>query len=125
MSVKTLDRAGRWRNKTVSFRMSSVEVAELDVLVSISGLSKQDYIIARLLNRELSVEANSRIYKALRNQMGAIYRELRRLKRTGDMPLEMQEIIESLSAEFIDLGNESKLPDIETDRALINNMKRK
>ena len=40
---KNLDKQGRWRNKTVSFRMSKKEVMLLDNLVLLSGLTKQDY----------------------------------------------------------------------------------
>jgi hypothetical protein len=40
---KNLDKQGRWRNKTVSFRMSKEEVILLNNLVDLSGLTKQDY----------------------------------------------------------------------------------
>lgn len=43
MSERNNDRSGRWRNRTVAFRVSE-EARHLDMLVSISGLTKQDYI---------------------------------------------------------------------------------
>ncbi|MFR3452169.1 MAG: plasmid mobilization protein [Collinsella sp.] len=49
MSVKTLDSKGRWRNKTVSFRMSPEEASQLDLLVKLSGLTKQEFVIRALL----------------------------------------------------------------------------
>ena len=67
MSVKTMDQQGRWRSTTVAFRMSPEENELLNQLVSLSGLTKQDYIIARLLNKKVIVEGNPRVYKALRN----------------------------------------------------------
>ena len=45
MSEKRLDAKNRWRNVVVAFRMSPEEAQELNVKVSLSGLSKQDYII--------------------------------------------------------------------------------
>ena len=39
MSERNNDRNGRWRNKTIAFRMSEEEAAQLDMLVSISGLT--------------------------------------------------------------------------------------
>ena len=82
---KNLDKQGRWRNKTVSFRMSNEEVKLLDNLVSLSGLTKQDYIIKRLLCKDVVVVGNTRIYKALKNQMEQIFTELKRLSTTQEI----------------------------------------
>lgn len=49
MSEKTLDPKGRWRSVTVGFRMSPEEVEMLNTKVYLSGLTKQDYIIACIL----------------------------------------------------------------------------
>lgn len=75
---KVLDRKGRWRNKVVAFRVSPKEDELLETKVRLSGLTKQDYIISRLLEKEITVVGNPRVYKALRNQMESIYEELRR-----------------------------------------------
>ena len=78
---KNLDYKGRWRNKTVAFRVSEEEAKLIDDLVALSGLTKQDYIIRRLQCRDVVVQGNPRVYKALRNQMADIYEELKRLER--------------------------------------------
>ena len=77
---KNLDYKGRWRNKTVAFRVSEEEAKLIDTQVALSGLTKQDYIIRRLQCRDVVVQCNSRVYKALRNQMADIYEELKRLE---------------------------------------------
>jgi len=41
-----------------------------------SGLPKQDYLIQRVLQREVVVVGNPRVYKGLRIQMEAIHKEL-------------------------------------------------
>ncbi len=41
---KNLDCKGRWRNKTVAFRVSPKEAKQIDECVKLSGLTKQDYI---------------------------------------------------------------------------------
>ena len=51
MSEKRLDRCGRWRNVIVAFRVSKEEGEAIDEAVALSGHSKQDYIISKLLNR--------------------------------------------------------------------------
>ena len=76
---RTLDYKGRWRNHTVAFRVSDEEAKLLNDLVALSGLTKQDYITRRLLCRDVVVQGNPRVYKALKNQMAAIYEELKRL----------------------------------------------
>ena len=76
---RTLDYKGRWRNHTVAFRVSDEESKLLNDLVALSGLTKQDYITRRLLCRDVVVQGNPRVYKALKNQMVAIYEELKRL----------------------------------------------
>ena len=76
---KNLDNQGRWRNKTVSFRMLNEEVTLLNNLVSLSGLTKQDYIIKRLLYKDVVVVGNTRIHKALKNHVEQLYIELKKL----------------------------------------------
>ena len=80
MSMKNLDRHNRWRNKTVAFRVSSEEDEQLEIFVKLSGLTKQDYIIRRLLERDVVVQGNPRVYKALRDELAAVLGELRRIE---------------------------------------------
>ena len=77
---RKLDNRGRWRNKTVAFRVSEEEAKQIDECVRLSGLTKQDYIIRRLQCRDVVVQGNPRVYKALRNQMADICEELKRLE---------------------------------------------
>ena len=77
---RTLDAKGRWRNRTVGFRVSEEEAKMIDCMVALSGLTKQEYIVSKLMEWEVTVQGNPRVYKALKNQMAAIYEELKRLK---------------------------------------------
>ena len=63
MSEKRLDAKNRWRNVVVAFRMSPEEAQELNVKVSLSGLSKQDYIIQCLLKHEIRVVGGMKVAK--------------------------------------------------------------
>ena len=85
MSKKNYDNHNRWRNKTVAFRVSVEEDLQLETLVKLTGLTKQDYIIARLLQKEIVVHGNPRVYKALRERMEAMQNEVRRIE-TGQSP---------------------------------------
>lgn len=93
---KNLDQQGRWRNKVVAFRMSEEEGLALDKKVSLSGLSKQDYIIKRLLCKDIIVNGNPRVFKALRNRTEEICQELQRLDKLSP---EHEDLISSV--EFI------------------------
>ena len=85
MSAKNLDTHNRWRNKTVAFRVSPEENKQIDAAVRLSGLTKQDYITRRLLDRAVVVQGNPRVYKALRDQLAAVLGELRRIEAGGDV----------------------------------------
>ena len=90
---KNLDSKGRWRNKIVAFRVSSEEAEQIDACVRLSGLSKQDYITKRLTDREIVIQGNPRVYKALRNQMAEIYEELKHLEKCSE---ENEELLSTL-----------------------------
>ena len=80
MSAKNLDKHNRWRNKAVCFRVSPEEDTKIETAVKLTGLTKQDYIIHRLLCRDVVAQGNPRVYKALRDQLVAVLDELRRIE---------------------------------------------
>lgn len=94
MSAKNRDEHNRWRNRTVAFRVSPEEGAEIDRLVALSGLTKQDYIIRRLTDREVVVNANPRVHKALKTQMEHLYLEFQRLCNAGEISPETLHVLE-------------------------------
>ena len=97
MSAKNLDTHNRWRNKTVAFRVSPEENKQIDAAVRLSGLTKQDYITRRLLDRAVVVQGNPRVYKALRDQLAAVLGELRRIEAGGDVGDELLANIDLIS----------------------------
>ena len=80
MSARNLDKHNRWRNRTVAFRVSDEENAQLNIAVKLTGLTKQDYITRRLLCKDVVVQGNPRVYKALRDQLATVLDELRRIE---------------------------------------------
>jgi uncharacterized protein (DUF1778 family) len=85
MSAKKLDEHNRWRSKTVAFRMSPEEADMLDKFVKLSGLTKQDYLIDRVLQRDVKVQGNPRVFKALRNELTSLSNELKRIIEAGQV----------------------------------------
>ena len=98
MSAKNLDTHNRWRNKTVAFRVSPEENKQIDAAVRLSGLTKQDYITRRLLDRAVVVQGNPRVYKALRDELAAVLDELRRIEAGGSVNDELLDVIEMIAA---------------------------
>ncbi len=98
MSAKNCDRHNRWRSKTIAFRMSPEEDQQLEVFVKISGLTKQDYITTRLLERDVVVDGNPRVYKALKEQFASALDELRRIEAGGSVDTDLLEIIRMMAA---------------------------
>ena len=95
---KNLDCKGRWRNKTVAFRVSEEEAKLIDTQVALSGLTKQDYIVRRLQCRDVVVQGNPRVYKALRDQLAAVLDELRRIEAGSSVNDELLDVIEMIAA---------------------------
>ena len=80
MSAKNRDRKNRWRCKTVGFNVSPEENDQINFAVKLSGHTKQDFLISRVLNRDIIVHGNPRVYKALKNQLAEVLSELKRIK---------------------------------------------
>ena len=97
MSAKNRDELGRWRNVTVAFRVSPEEDAQIETAVRLSGLTKQDYITRHLTCRDVVVQGNPRVFKALRNELAAVLDELRRIETGQGVDDELLETINMIA----------------------------
>ena len=93
-----MDAHGRWRSVTVAFRVSPEEDQRLERLVQLTGLTKQDYIISRLLERDVVVQGNLRVYQALKVNLSAVLSELNRIQTGESIPDELLETIRFISS---------------------------
>lgn len=93
MSAKNLDSKGRFRARTIGFRVSPEEDKQINIAVSLSGLTKQDYIVKRLLCRDVIVQGNPRVYKALKNRLAEVLDELRRIEKGNPVDDELLDTI--------------------------------
>ncbi len=124
MRSKAPDGAGRVRPVTIGFRVTREQNAEIDELVAISGMTKQDYIVSRLTERSIVVTPNARVQQALARHMDRIYAELRRIERAGDIPADLRESVATIADAFAALGHEPTDYDDEDERATILEMER-
>lgn len=93
MSAKNRDKHDRWRSITVGFRVSPEENEQINVAVALSGLSKQEYCYRRCTERDIVVQGNPKVYKALRDQLAAVLDELKRIEVGGAVRDELSDNI--------------------------------
>lgn len=93
MSVKNLDEKGRFRSRTIGFRVSPEEEKLINSAVELSELTKQDYIVRKLTDRTVTVLPNPKVYKALKNHLSSILDELTRIDDGNSVDSELLEVI--------------------------------
>lgn len=94
MSAKNVDGKGRLRSKIVSFRMSPEEANLLDCFVLISGINKQDYLISRVLQRDVIINYSPRLEVGIKKELIALCNELKRVNElTEDKNILINEIL--------------------------------
>ena len=86
MSLKNRDEHNRWRNKTIAFRVSPEENEQIERYVQLSGL-----------NKEVVVQGNPRVFKALRNKLAEVLWELQRIETGGAVNDELLDLIEMIA----------------------------
>lgn len=108
MSLKNRDEHNRWRNITVGFRVSPEENELLNRAVALSGLPKQEYCYRKCMNRDIVVQGNPRVYKALKNELASVLQELQRIESGGGVNDESLNIIELIAEILGGLKEESE-----------------
>ena len=106
----------RRRSATVAFRMTPEQKLWLDRVAAESGMSKQDFIMARLHDEAITVVPNIRVYRTLRENMLELLRELSRIRAGGTVDDWLHEGVERLTKEFIELREEADTVTVNTER---------
>ena len=96
MSQKNKDYQGRYRSKIIAFRVSPEENEILNAKVKMSGLTKQDYLIACSTDKKITVQPNSYVYKSLKNQLQIFIKRFKELSSLDDLTLDEAVILETL-----------------------------
>lgn len=95
----------------MAFRASDEEARELDALVALGGLSKQDYIMRRLLLPRRRGGALLAGAEALEDTSREVLGELRRLDDAREVPLELREAMGVLARTLEGLGSPEAIPE--------------
>ena len=70
------ENSARKRSKTMAFRCTPEEYEMIASMAAWSGMSRQDYIMARLTGTEITVRPSSRTQRALRDSMKGLAERL-------------------------------------------------
>ncbi len=106
MSVKNLDEKGRFRSRTIGFRVSPEEEKLINSAVALSGHTKQDYIVSKLTDKTITVLPNPKVYKALKNQISEVLDELTRIENGNNIDSELLEVIRLINTTLNDMKGE-------------------
>ena len=93
MSKRNQDNHNRFRSKTIAFRVSPEEDKQLNIAVSLTGMTKQDFIISKLLDRTINVQANCKVHRAVFDRLSEVLEELHRLESSNDIDDELMDNI--------------------------------
>ena len=96
MSDRKLDSKGRWRSRVVAFRVSDEEAELLNRLVDISGLTKQDYLIHCMENKDYIVLGNPYVYRSLKREMVHFIQLFEQIEGLDDLELDELEILKMM-----------------------------
>ena len=97
MTAKNLDNQKRWRSQTIGFRVSPEENHQINIAVSLSGMTKQDFITHKLLDRTIHVQASCKIHRAVYDRLTEVLTELKRLESGELIDVELQKNITLIS----------------------------
>lgn len=93
MSAKNCDNRNRFRSQTIAFRVSPEEDKQINIAVSLSGLTKQEYITNKLLDRTINVKASCKVHRAVYDRLTEVLQELKKLNSGENVDDELLENI--------------------------------
>lgn len=101
MSKRNNDNHNRFRSKTIAFRLSPEEDEQLNIVVSLTGMTKQDFIMSKLLDRTVTVQASCKVHRAVYDRLSELLEQLKRLDNSSEIDDELADNI-SLVSHLVD-----------------------
>lgn len=91
----------RYRSQTIAFRVSPEEDKQINIAVSLSGMTKQDYITYKLLDRTINFKASCKVHRAVYDRLTEVLEQLKRLNDGREINYELMDNI-SLITRLVD-----------------------
>ncbi|MFR5828623.1 MAG: tyrosine-type recombinase/integrase [Adlercreutzia equolifaciens] len=106
------DNSARRRSKTMAFRCTPEERKLICDMAAWSGMSRQDYIIAKLTDTQVVVKPSVGVQKALKDSMAELTKEVRLAASYGELSESLQQR-ELVMGFFLALGEPDDTPAVE------------
>ena len=104
------ENSARKRSKTMAFRCTPEEHKLICEMAAWSGMSRQDYIIAKLTDAQVEVKPSVSVQKALRGSMAELAKEVRLAASCGELSESLQQRVELVMGLFLALGDPAEAP---------------
>ena len=95
------ENSARKRSKTMAFRCTPEERKLICEMAAWSGMSRQDYIIAKLTDTQVEVRPSVSVQKALKDSMAELAKEVRLAASYGELSGSLQQRIELVMRFFL------------------------
>lgn len=102
--------SARKRSKTMAFRCTPEERKLICEMAAWSGMSRQDYIIAKLTDTQVEVRPSVSVQKALRDSMAELAKEVSLAASYGELSESLQQRVELVMRFFLALGEPIDAP---------------
>lgn len=110
MSAKNLDHYERFRSKTVAFRVSPEEWKQVNLMVEVSGMTKQDYLVSKMLDKAITVKGGAKVYRGIVKCLEEIKKELSGVEERGMEEEELMQLVYYVSGVIDRLNSENSFP---------------
>lgn len=104
------ENSARKRSKTMAFRCTPEERKLICEMATWNGVSRQDYIIAKLTDAQVEVRPSVSVQKALKDSMLELSKEVHLAASYGELSGFLQQRIELVMRFFLALGEEVEAP---------------
>ena len=104
------ENSARKRSKTMAFRCTPEEHKLICEMAAWSGMSRQDYIIAKLTDTEVEVRPSVSMQKALKDSMVELAKEVKLAASYGELSDSLQQRLELVMRLFLELSEPIDAP---------------
>lgn len=104
------ENSARKRSKTMAFRCTPEERKLICEMAAWSGMSRQDYIIAKLTDTKVEVKPSVSVQKALKDSMTELAKEVRLAASYGELSEALQQRLGLVMKLFVALGEGVEAP---------------
>lgn len=113
------ENSARKRSKTMAFRCSPEERKLICDMAAWSGMSRQDYVIAKLTDAKVEVRPSVSVQKALRDSMAELAKEVHLAASYGELGESLQQRVELVVGFFLALGEGVDAPTAEASQQAV------